>query len=152
MKIITEICSDCEEEIIIRCNSRTETVGRIESLLQNFIKNEHDMVLYSSGIEYYVPVSEILFFETESGKVYAHTATQLYTSEYKLFELESILPTSFVRISKSSIANVMLVSSLRRELVGNGELTFKNSQKTTYFSRAYYKALRTKIDEMRLRR
>jgi DNA-binding LytR/AlgR family response regulator len=73
----------------------------------------------------------------------------MYTAPYKLFELENILPSSFVRISKSSIANVMRISSLSRELVGNGEITFTRSDKKTYFSRGYYKILRDRIEEIR---
>ena len=33
------------------------------------------------------------------GKIYAHTQKKTYSCEYKLFELENILPSSFVRIS-----------------------------------------------------
>ncbi len=152
MKIKTEIIDSCEEEILIRCRARTETVRRIEALLEQVLRSEREMVVYLSGVEHYVPVTAFLFFETAGGKVYAHTATEVYTTAYKLIELEAILPTSFVRISKSAIANVMQVASLRRELVGNGELTFKSSVKSTYFSRAYYPLLRKKIDEMRLQK
>ena len=41
------------------------------------------------------------------------------------------------------------IGSLTRELVGNGEITFSDSEKTTYFSRAYYKSLRDRIEEIR---
>ncbi len=152
MKITTELCGEGEEEILIRCQSRTEAVRHIESVLQALVESERDLVLRAAGVEHYVPVAEILFFEAGNGKVYAHTATETYTTEYKLFELERILPESFTRISKSAIANIMQVSSLSRELVGNGKLTFANSDKITYFSRAYYHSLRTKIDKMRLKR
>jgi DNA-binding LytR/AlgR family response regulator len=112
---------------------------------------KREMVLYSSGTEHYIPFCDILYFESSDGKVYAHTARSVYTTDRKLFELEEALPPSFVRIAKSTIANVDLVSSLRREMVGNGEMYFKNSEKKVYFSRGYYKTLRDKIQEMRLR-
>ena len=67
----------------------------------------------------------------------------------KLFELEDIMPSYFVRISKSTIANIKAISSLRREVIGNGEVTFKNCERRAYFSRGYYKSLREKIDEVR---
>lgn len=153
VKVRTEI-SDCfEEEIIIRCKERTEYVESIENLLKRLvgIAGKREMVLYSSGAEYYIPFCEILYFESNDGKVYAHTARSVYTTDRKLFELEEVLPPGFVRIAKSTIANVDLVSSLRRELVGNGEMYFKNSEKKVYFSRSYYKTLMDKIQEMRLR-
>ena len=150
MKIRTEISDDGQEEIIIRCRTRTDQIKNIESILEGLISSEREMTLHLSGVEYYVPLREILFFEAYDGKVYAHTKDKTFTCEYKLFELENILPSSYVRISKSAIANVMMISSLKRELVGNGEIGFRGCDKRTYFSRSYYKILRDKIDEMRL--
>ncbi len=152
MKIKTELCPDGEDEIIIKCRSKTEQIRKIESVLEELVASDREMVLFLAGAEYYVPINEILFFESGNGHVYAHTKDKMFTSEYKLFELEDILPKSFLRISKSTVANVMLIASLRRELVGNGEITFKGSDKKTYFSRVYYKILKDKIDEMRLRK
>ena len=149
MKIRTEICESADEEIIIRCRERTEQIERIEALLGSLIKRRRELVLSAAGAEHYVAVSEILFFESCDGKVYAHTRDGLFTTEHKLFELSELLPDSFVRISKSAIANVYQIRSLRRELVGNGELTFKGSGKKVYFSRSYYKDLKQKLEEMR---
>lgn len=149
MKIRTEIDKGGEDEIIIRCRERDERVVAIERMLEGMAKSRRELVLYIGHEEHYVPLSEILFFETVDSKVCAHTREAMYTSQYKLFELENILPSSFVRISKSSIANVMSIGSLSRELVGNGEVRFYKTDKKTYFSRAYYKILRDRIEEIR---
>ena len=149
MKIRTEICSDGENEIIIRCRERDERIMDIERVLEGMTKGHRELVLYIGNAEHYVPISEILFFETVESKVCAHTKDTMYTSHYKLFELENLLPSSFVRISKSAIANVMSIGSLTRELVGNGEVRFYKTDKKTYFSRAYYKILRDRIEEIR---
>ena len=151
LRIRIEICDGCEDEIIIRCRTRDEKINRIECALEGIVKSRRELTLYIDNTEYYVPVSDILFFETDGGRVCAHTRDGMFTAPYKLFELENILPSSFVRISKSAIANVMKISSLSRELVGNGEIAFANSDKRTYFSRAYYKILRDRIDEIRLK-
>lgn len=152
MKIKTEISEGGDEEIIIRCRSKTDQIRNIEAILENLIMSDREMVLYIAGAEYYVPISDILFFESCDGKVFAHTKEQMFTADYKLFELENLLPSSFVRISKSTIANIMKISSLHREIVGNGEVRFVCCDKKAYFSRGYYKILRDKIDEMRLGR
>lgn len=149
MKIRIEIAEDAPEEIIIRCRERTEEVKLIESVVENLIRGGSELALTIGSREYYVEKSEILFFETYDGKVCAHTKDRMYRTEYKLFELEKILPAYFVRISKSVIANVRLISSLSRELTGNGEITFKGCDKVTYFSRGYYKILKDKIEEVR---
>ena len=149
VKIRIEICDDGEEEIIVRCRARDERISRIENALDGIVRSRRELTLYIGNTEYYVPVPDILFFETDGGKVFAHTHDRIYSSPYKLFELENMLPSSFVRISKSSIANVMRIGSLSREVVGNGEITFTHSNKKTYFSRAYYKILKDRIEEIR---
>ena len=150
LKIRTEICDDGQEEVIIKCRARTDQIRNIEAMLENLVAADREMILHSSGVEYYVPIKEILFFDSYDGKIYAHTRENTFTCDFKLFELENILPSSFLRISKSTVANIMLISYLKRELVGNGEIGFKDCDKRTYFSRGYYKLLRDKIDEMRL--
>ena len=149
LKIRVEICDDGEEEIIIRCKSYDDKIGRIESAIEGITKGRRTLALYIGNSEFFVPVSDILYFETCDGKICAHTRDNAFVAPYKLFELENILPASFIRISKSCIANVMRIGSISRELVGNGEISFLGCDKKTYFSRAYYKALREKIDEIR---
>lgn len=149
LKIRVEVCDDVEEEIIIRCKSYNEKIGRIESAIEGITMGRRTLALYIGNSEFFVPVSDILYFETCDGKICAHTRDNAFVAPYKLFELEKMLPTSFVRISKSCIANVTRIGSISRELVGNGEICFLGCDKKTYFSRGYYKALRERIDEIR---
>lgn len=150
MRVRTEIDPNGEEEIVIRCKSRTEKIIQTEELIENAMKTRGDLSLYIANTEYYIDKNDILFFETTDGKVYAHTRNGMYASHYRLFEIEEMMPSYFIRISKSAIANVKLITSLRRELTGNGEIEFKSCDKKVYFSRAYYKLLRDKIEEIRL--
>ena len=150
MRVRTEIDPNGEEEIVIRCKSRTEKIIQTEELIENAMKTRGDLPLYIANTEYYIDKNDILFFETTDGKVYAHTRNGMYASHYRLFEIEETMPSYFIRISKSAIANVKLITSLRRELTGNGEIEFKSCDKKVYFSRAYYKLLRDKIEEIRL--
>ncbi|MBQ7921708.1 MAG: response regulator transcription factor [Clostridia bacterium] len=150
MKIRTETVPEGEEEIVIRCRERTEKIMLLESLIENAVKSQSEIPLYIGRTEYYISKNEILFFETSDGKVYAHTVTGMYASEYRLFEVENIMPSYFIRISKSAIVNTKRISSLRRELTGSGEIGFKGCDKKVYFSRGYYKFLRDKIEETRL--
>ena len=149
MKIRTEICELGEEEIVIRCHEENEYVERIRALLLDLDKSRRELTLFASGAEHFVPVGEILFFESCDGKVYAHTREGVYTAEHKLFELLELLPTCFVRASKSCIVNLLAIRSMRRELVGNGTLSFSGSGKIAYFSRSYYRSLKQTLEEMR---
>ena len=151
MKIRIEISEDSQEEIIIRAGQGNGRIEQIQRILAEALKLDREMVLHTSGTEHFVPIRSILFFETYDGKVYAHTKDGVFTAEQRLFELEDSLPSGFVRISKSAIANVMCVSSLKREMVGNGVLTFYGCDKKAYFSRGYYHLLKDRLEEMRFK-
>ena len=153
VRIRTEVSADlAEDEIVIRVKARDERLTELEDAIGDLLRGGQCLSLTSDGREYVVEKHRILFFESANGKVYAHTADRIYTAEHRLFELEQLMPPTFVRISKSVIVNVMQVESIHRELVGNGELTLRGCGKRVYFSRAYYKLLQYKIEEMRLRK
>ena len=151
MKIKIEPTCEGEEEIRIRCASPTEAQA-LAARIAEVIRGRQELRLLLDHTEHYVAHEDILFFEAGNGRVYAHTAERMYVAPYKLFELEGCLSPEFIRISKSVIANVRRVASLRRELTGNGEITFRGTGKKTYFSRGYYKPLHEKIEEMRFER
>jgi len=148
MKIRIET-TDGDDEIVIKCRHPDGRTAQLSAIIEGIIRQNSEQLLFIGNTEYYIDRSEILFFETSDGKVYAHTADRMLRCEHKLFELEEIMPPYFVRISKSAIANVLLISSMSRELIGNGSITFKGSDKVAYFSRSYYKKLKEKIEEMR---
>ena len=149
MRVRLELIDGENEEIVIRCREIDSRVQELERLLSGVVSKGGDLLLYRESTEYYLPKSEILYFEARDGRVWAHTVDGVYRAEYRLFELEQIMPIYFVRISKSEIANIKRIASLRRELTGNGEITFFGCDKRTFFSRGYYKTLKDKIDEVR---
>ena len=150
MKIRTEISDS--EEIIIRCRERNDRIRSLEAALEEALRGENEISLYADGIEFFIPKISVLYFESEGGKIYAHTKDRIFNAPYKLFELEALLPPAFTRVSKSTIANIAEISYLRREIVGNGELGFRGCDKKVYFSRGYFKLLQYKIEEMRLKK
>ena len=147
MKVKIEISQDASCEVIIKCREINDEVLHIESLLTQ--RGSAEMPLYIGDDEYFVPKKDVLFFETTLGKVYAHTRDRMYLCQYKLFELEQMLGVSFLRISKSTVVNIMEISSLHKDITGSGEIRFRKSDKTTYFSRGYAKILKDRIEEMR---
>ena len=150
MKIRTEISPNGEEEIIIKCRERTDKIREIEYAVENALKSRGELTLYSDNTEFYINKSDILFFETSGGRIFAHTKSRIFVSHMRLFELEQIMPSYFVRVSKSAVANTRQIISLKRELTGNGEVGFRDCEKKVYFSRNYYKTLKDKIEETRL--
>ena len=100
-------------------------------------------------MEYYLSPESVLFFETSGNIINAHTQSDLYQVKNRLYELEEILPHSFIRVSKSTILNVSHIYSLEKNITSSSIVRFNGSHKQVYVSRNYYKVLKQRIDETR---
>lgn len=150
MKIRIEVDEKTKDgEVIIRCNELNSEVVEIQKLIKDVLAQKTQITFYKSNTEYYISLEEILFFETESTVVNAHTVDNVYQVKYKLYELEELLPNYFVRISKSTILNINYIYSMTRNLTSSSIVEFQNTHKKVYVSRYYYKELKNKLLEKR---
>ena len=150
MRLRVEISPEtAEEEVVIRCRERDARTVSLERAVESIIGCSTDMMLTLGDTEYYIPKKELLFFETYDGKVTAHTADRMLYTSYKLFELESIMPKSFVRVSKSCIVNIDAIGAIAKNLTGASRVMFRGTEKAVYVSRSYYKVLKEKIEALR---
>ena len=99
------------------------------------------------GEEFWVDPEEILFFASDGEKTTAITEQRLFYCDKKLYELADLLP-SFFRVSKSHIANLRAVRSLRKEITGICEVKLGKEGKTVFVSRMYYKPFRERLMEL----
>lgn len=151
MKVKIEIEEGLEEqEVIIRCSRLDDSVVSLQNYLCSQNKGKRCLSLIGNGTEYFVPMEEIYFFETEGREIRAHTADRIFLCSYKLYELEELLPGSFMRISKSTIANLDYIYSVTRNLTASSEVTFLKSSKSVMVSRAYYKAMTERLKARKL--
>lgn len=150
MKVKIEIDAMLEEEeVIIRCKSLDDSIVNLQKQIAKQGDGKQCIALRNGDTEYYVPIREIYFFETDGKEINAHTADKIFTADYKLYELEQLLPNGFMRISKSTIVNVDYIYSITRNLTASSVVEFVNSSKRTLVSRGYYKAL---TESLHLRR
>lgn len=150
MKIRIEIDENCiEDEVIIRSKYLDEHVGKIQSAVAEIMNTGQKIVLYKEDTEYYMPLDQILFYETENNTVYAHTKNEMFTTKYRLYELEEMLPGFFMRISKSTILNLRCVYAITRSISTTCLVQLQNTHKQVYVSRYYYKPLRERLEEKR---
>lgn len=150
MKVRIEISGEGDEEVVIRTHSLTDEVKRICDAVKSVSGGEPSLALSDGRSEFFIPVSSLLFFETDSGRTAAHTADRMYYAPQKLYELERILPHTFARVSKSCVVNTAAISSISRNPMGASETHFSGSYKKIYISRSYYKAVRQLIGTTRL--
>jgi len=150
MKIRIEIDESLrEEEVIIRSRALDERVQSIQAAVDDAVSSRRKMTFYKGETEYYLPFSEMLFFETDGNEIYAHTAGDSYRIKYRLYELEEILPGYFMRVSKSTILNTKCIYSISRSVSTSCVVQFQNTHKQVYVSRFYYKPLKNRLEEKR---
>lgn len=143
LKVKIEIDPEASgKEVIIKCPEVDQEVMRIQKLLSENAPGFSQISFYKEDSEYFVPLGDILFFETDGGLIRAHTADDEFETRYKLYELEEMLPSYFIRISKSTILNTHKLYSITKNLAGASKIEFQGTFKTVYCSRNYYKALK----------
>ena len=151
VKVKIEIEPNLDEtEVVIRCGQLDESIVNLQNYITQQSGGERHLRLCRGDTEYYVSVKEIYFFETEGKTIQAHTAEHIFETDYKLYELEEVLPGSFMRISKSTIVNLDYIYSITRNLTASSVVEFKGSSKKALVSRSYYKALTERLRTRRL--
>ena len=143
LKVTIEIDPGATEcEVTIKCPGVNEEVVRIQKLLSGNPAGEPQISFFKEDSEFFLPLDTVLFFETDGGQIRAHTADDEFETRYKLYELEEMLPSCFIRISKSTILNTHKLYSITKNLAGASKIEFQGTYKTVYCSRNYYKALK----------
>ena len=144
MKVRLEIDDTLnEDEIVIRTKEYTDD---LKQLIHSF-QAKPKVPFFKQNTEYYLDLDAILFFESDNGTVFAHTTNDMFSTPKKLYELENILPSYFLRISKSTIVNIQKIYSLSHS-VSSHLITFQNSHKQVYVSRMYYKVLKERRNNL----
>ena len=100
-----------DPEIIVKCKE-------IDDLLQDIISYigiaDKKMVGEVDGELFFIPLNNILYFESVDKIVYIYTDKQVYRSSAKLYVLEEQLAdTYFSRVSKTTILNLKKLNSVR---------------------------------------
>ncbi len=148
MKIQIEIDQTLEsDEVIIRCRQLNREVAEIEKAIRESAGAQSRIVFYKGELEYYFPLEEVLFFETDANGISAHTRRDIYKIKYRLYELEERLPGYFLRISKSAILNTKKIFAIDRNISSASLVSFQGTHKQVYVSRRYYKLLKDRLEE-----
>ena len=131
-----------DDELIIRCKLISSKLLEIEKIINS------DTVESVFGVQeskiFPIKAYTIERIYSENRKTIIFSKGETYESKKNLSNFESILPKSFVRISKSVIANTKLIQSIESEFSGNYTLIFMSGNKEI-LSRNYVKDLKTAI-------
>lgn len=145
MKIRVEVDDRlAEPEITIRTPGNLD-VDQLVDAIQGVGATAIRMTFSQRGENYQVTLRDVLFFEAADHQVMVHTASEVFSTRQRLYELEEALPASFLRVSKSAILNCDQVFSLTKSVTGN-LVKFQNSHKQLYVSRRFYKRLKEALE------
>jgi len=134
-----------EGEVIIRCGRVDDNVRKIQEYVLSL--SAPRLTFYKGTQQFFLPVEEVLFFETEGEQIFAHTVSDAFKVRHRLYELEEMLPRSFVRAAKGTIVNTHAIYAINRNLSSVSRISFQGTHKHIYVSRHYYSALKDKMDE-----
>ena len=142
MKIIIEKPQAGEEEhIIVKChNINPELLNAL-----NKFKSQGNFLVANIGNEIHrVSPMDIFYIETVDNKTFFYCVRDVYESKQKLYELEELQISDFLRISKSVIVNLSKIKSLVPALSGRLEAILINGEKVI-ISRQYVNELKKSL-------
>lgn len=153
MKIRIEIDEGLEEEeVVIRCRELSDEIVGLQRQISDGLNSKMQIEVTKKDITYYLTLDEIYFLETAGNLVAVHTAADIYETKQRLYELEDMLPGTFMRVSKSAIINTEQIRSIQKNITGASKVEFNNTSKCAFVSRNYFKVLMSKLEEKRLKK
>lgn len=144
MKFKLIIDRNCMEEVVANVHERTPLIDEIERLVTQESTSGQIAGILEDEIKL-LPVDEIECFYVEGEKTFAsHKDGKKYFIKKRLYEIESILPSDFVRINKSAIANTKRIERFKVQLSGAVDAQFKSGY-TEVVSRRCFAELRRRF-------
>lgn len=106
----------------LKANSGNSSVNNsLLQLIEQFKpkKDIHSISVKSGEKILFIPLTEISFFEAEDKYVFLNTTDgKQYLTNYTIASLEEKLPENFIRVSRSSIINSLLIKELQKYFSG----------------------------------
>lgn len=140
MDVKISMIPESEAELVdIRCHEETDSVREIAA----FVRSRQGQLSGAlDGRQYNIPVSEIMYIESVDNRTFIYTLQKVYGSRQRIYELEENLkPKHFLRISKSSLVNLMKIISVKPALGGRFSAVLSNGEEII-ISRKYVSELK----------
>ena len=147
MKYKLIIDKNAEEEIIAVVHAPSAITKEIEDLVYGFSGTD-SIIGYSNDEIRKLAISEIECITVIDRKVVAiYTDKMQYLLKDRLKDLESILPSYFIRINKSSIANEHKILRFKTVFSGGIDAVFKCGYKE-YVSRRCFAEIKRRLEKI----
>lgn len=145
MKFTLIIDKEKDEEIVATVHSRSALIDEIEALIEKRANTDR-IPGYTEDAIKMLNFSEIECITVLDGKTYAiDTQSRRYRIKQRLYELEQQLPSSFIRINKSALANELRLDRFKVTYAGSVDAVFKCGY-TEYVSRRCFAQIKRRFE------
>ena len=145
MKFTLIIDENKEEEVVATVHNRSALIDEIEALVRSHGGSDRIPAYTEDGIKM-LPVSEIQCVTVIEGKTWAiDSENRQYRLRQRLYELEAVLPSSFIRINKSALANEKHLDRFAVTYAGSVDAVFKCGYRE-YVSRRCFAQIKRRFD------
>jgi DNA-binding LytR/AlgR family response regulator len=143
MKFKLIIDKDKEDEVVITAQKRTALIDEIEMLISKYTDR---IPGYTDDNVKMLSVAQIECVSVLDGKTYAiDSANCRYRLKQRLYELEAQLPSSFIRINKSALANESALDRFAVTVAGSVDAVFKCGYRE-YVSRRCFAQIKRRFE------
>ena len=145
MKFRLIIDKEKDEEVVATVHERSPLIDEMEALIQKYTGTDR-IPGYTEDAIKMLSVSDIHCITVLDGKTYAIDAeNRRYRLKLRLYELEALLPSSFIRINKSALANEGALDRFTVTVAGSVDAVFKCGY-TEYVSRRCFAQIKRRLE------
>jgi DNA-binding LytR/AlgR family response regulator len=143
MKIVIQSDSSVQETTLsITCKDITP---ELERLISVFRLADKKLSAKKNGEVHLIELKSVLYVESLERNTFIYTDDDVYESNYRLYELESMLgECNFVRVNKSTLLNLNKIKSIKSDIDRRIRVTLENGYQLI-ISRSYAEEFKSKI-------
>lgn len=146
MKFRLIIDPEKEEEVVVTAHGHTPLVEEIAALVERQSGTDR-IAAYTEDSIKMLPFSSIECITVLDGKTYAiDEKGQKYRLKQRLYELENLLPSFFIRINKSALANETRLDRFAVTYSGAVDAVFRCGYRE-YVSRRCFAQIKRRLEE-----
>ena len=134
-----------EEEVTVTVHERSALTEQIEALVMQYTGTDR-IAAYAGDEMKQLSFSDIECITVLDGKTYAiDTGNIRYRLKQRLYEMEALLPSSFIRINKSTLANEKRIARFAASFSGAVDAVFQCGYRE-YVSRRCFTEIKRRYD------
>ena len=131
----------CEEKVIVYAKEESDAVKEIKRIAMQL---SSEILGYNGSEIIKLDLLDIQYITITAGKVYAVCEKDKYQLRERLYSLEEKLPSCFVKINQSCLANIKKTDRFDTSISGTLKIRFKNGD-TDYVSRRQLKTVKERL-------